>query len=136
VDVGIGPRTVKEVIIVFKSYPSRVGEGPFPTAISLEETEKLGIVEYGTVTGRKRRSGTFDFEMAKNAAMINSASQIALTCVDYLDKENKGVREYGELTEEAKQFISEVEEKVGVPVTLISTGPDLNDTIDLREENR
>jgi len=66
--------------------------------------------------------------------MINSASQIALTCVDYLDQKNRGVREYGDLTDDAKKFITEVEERGGVPVTLISTGPDLSDTIDLREE--
>jgi adenylosuccinate synthase len=38
------------------------------------------------------------------------------------------------LTDDAKAFVAEVEEKVGVPVTIISTGPDLSDTIDLREE--
>jgi adenylosuccinate synthase len=134
VDVGIGPREVKEVIVVFKSYPSRVGEGPFPTAIKSEESERLGIVEYGTVTGRRRRSGRFDFKMAKEAAMINSASQIALTCVDYIDKGVRGVKEYSRLTEKAKKFIDEVEKKTGVPVTLVSTGPDLSETIDLREE--
>ena len=134
VDVGIGPMDVKEVIVVFKSYPSRVGEGPFPTEIKPVEAEKLGIVEYGTVTGRRRRTGTFDFEMAKEAAMINSASQIALTCVDYIDKKNKGVKSYEELTRKTKDFIEAIERKVGVPVTIISTGPDLNDTIDLREE--
>jgi adenylosuccinate synthase len=132
VDVGIGPREVDDVIVVFKSYPSRVGEGPFPTAIDPAQAEKLGIVEYGTVTGRKRRTGTFDFEMAKDAAMINSASQIALTCIDYIDKRNRGVQDFEKLTDEAKKFVIEVEKKVGVPVTLISTGPDLNETIDLR----
>jgi adenylosuccinate synthase len=134
VDVGIGPRDVSDVIVVFKSYPSRVGEGPFPTEIDPKEAEQLGIVEFGTVTGRKRRTGRFDFEMARKATMINSASQIALTCVDYLDKKNRGVTEYDKLTEGTKQFIADVEEKVGVPITLISTGPDLVDTIDLRED--
>ncbi|MEE8403641.1 MAG: adenylosuccinate synthetase [Candidatus Hydrothermarchaeaceae archaeon] len=134
VDVGIGPRKIKDVIVVFKSYPSRVGEGPFPTAISEEESERLGIQEFGTVTGRKRRAGTFDFEMAGYSAMINSASQIAVTCVDYMDKESFGAREYGKLSSKVQAFIDEVEKKVEVPVTLISTGPDLEDTIDLREE--
>jgi adenylosuccinate synthase len=134
VDVGIGPRDAKEVIVVFKSYPSRVGEGPFPTALKSEESERLGIVEYGTVTGRRRRSGRFDFEMAKNATMINSASQIALTCVDYIDMDVRGVKEYSRLTEKVKKFIDEVEKRTDVPVTLVSTGPDLSETIDLREE--
>ncbi len=134
VDVGIGPRKVKDVIVVFKSFPTRVGAGPFPTEMSQEEAEKLGIVEYGTVTGRRRRVGYFDFELARYAAMINSASQIAITCIDYFGEENKGVREYDELSREAKEFIEKVEKEVKVPVTIISTGPDVDDTIDLREE--
>lgn len=134
VDVGIGPRRVKEVMVVFKSFPSRVGAGPFPTEMPVEKAEKLGIVEYGTVTGRRRRSGYFDFDMAKYSAMINSASRIALTCIDYLDRGCKGVNSYEKLSPKAKAFIKEVEEKVGVPVTVISTGPEMNETIDLREE--
>ena len=134
VDVRIGPRDVKHIIVEVKSLPSRVGEGPFPAEKQPEEAEQLGIVEFGTVTGRKRRNGRFDFELARKAAQLNSASQIALTCIDYLDPRNKGVREYDRLTDDAKAFITEVEEKVGIPITLISTGPDLADTIDLREE--
>ena len=111
-----------------------LGEGPFPTEMSEEEAERLGIVEYGTVTGRRRRVGHFDFELARYAAMINSASQIALTCVDYFGEENKGVRSLDELTREAREFVETVEKKVKVPVTIISTGPDLEDTINLREE--
>lgn len=133
-DVGIGPRKVKDVLIIFKSYPSRVGEGPFPTLMPEKEAEKLGIVEYGTVTGRKRRSGHFDFEMAKYAAMVNSASQIAITCLDYIDRSCTGAKKYDDLTPKIKDFIDKVEKKVGVPVTLLSTGPDLSETIDLRGE--
>lgn len=134
VDIGVGPKRVKDVIIVFKSFPTRVGRGPFPTEMSEEEAEKKGIVEYGTVTGRRRRVGYFDFEMAKYACMINSATQIALTCVDYLDKSVKGAREYRELTEKIKEFIRKLEDETKVPVTIVSTGPDLKDTIDLRKE--
>lgn len=134
VDLGIGPRKVKDVIVVFKSFPSRVGEGPFPTLMSDEEAGRLGIQEFGTVTGRARRSGTFDFEMAKYSVMVNSASQIALTCVDYFDRGYAGVREYDKLSSKMREFVEEVEKKVDVPVTIISTGPDLEDTIDLREE--
>jgi adenylosuccinate synthase len=35
---------------------------------------------------------------------------------------------------EIKRFIDEIEGETGVPVTIISTGPDLEDTIDLRDE--
>ncbi len=133
-DVGVGPTKVDEVIVVFKSFPTRVGAGPFPTEMSLEEAEKLGIVEYGTVTGRRRRVGWFDFEMAKKACRLNGATQIALTGLDKYDKECYGVTEYNKLTRKAKEFIEKIEEVTKVPVTLISTGPEINQTIDLRDE--
>lgn len=133
-DVGVGPTNVDEVLVVFKSYVSRVGAGPFPTEISQEEAEKKGIVEYATVTGRKRRVGEFDFELAKKSATINGATQIALTNVDRLFDGNDSVKDYEKLTDDARDFIEEVEERVGVPITLISTGPQIEDTIDLRSE--
>ena len=43
-------------------------------------------------------------------------------------------RSFDELTDEAKQFIKNVELKLGIPVTLIGTGPDAEDVIDRREE--
>jgi adenylosuccinate synthase len=134
VDVGLGPRNVKEVIVIFKSFPSRVGAGPFPTELSEDEARELGIEEYGTVTGRKRRAGRFDFEGAKYAAMVNSASQIAITCLDYVDRKCTGVTKYSNLTPKARAFVEEVEEKLDVPVTLVSTGPRLRDMIDMRGE--
>ncbi|KXA95772.1 adenylosuccinate synthetase [candidate division MSBL1 archaeon SCGC-AAA259E19] len=133
-DVGVGPTNVDDVLLVLKSYISRVGAGPFPTEISKEEAEEKGIIEHGTVTGRRRRIGEFDFELARRSAMINSATQLAITNVDRLFDGNKGVREYGELTEEAQNFLQKVEERVGIPVTLISTGPKTSDTVDLRPE--
>ncbi|MEN4016923.1 MAG: adenylosuccinate synthetase [Methanobacterium sp.] len=133
-DVGVGPTRIDEVIVVFKSYITRVGAGPFKTEISQEEAEKMGLEEYGVVTGRRRRVGTFDMDLAKEACMINGATQIALTCVDRIFKEYERVKDYSKLSGEVKRFIEEIEEGTGVPVTIISTGPDLEDTIDLRDE--
>ncbi|ADB57550.1 adenylosuccinate synthetase [Archaeoglobus profundus] len=133
-DVGIGPTRVDDVVIVFKTFPTRVGEGPFPTEIPLEEAEKMGIVEYGTVTGRRRRIGLWDGKMARYAAMVNGATQVAITGIDKLDKECYGVTEWSKLTPKAKEFIERVEDEVKVPVTLISTGPELHQIIDLRKE--
>ena len=39
-----------------------------------------------------------------------------------------------ELKQETKAFIEDIQTETGVPVTIISTGPDLKDTIDLRKE--
>jgi adenylosuccinate synthase len=44
------------------------------------------------------------------------------------------VQDYSELSAETKAFIDNIETETGVPVTIISTGPDLKDTIDLRKE--
>lgn len=133
-DVGVGPTKIDEVIAVFKSYITRVGEGPFPTEITQEEAEKRGIEEYGTVTGRRRRVGLFDMDLAKESCMINGATQMAITCVDRLYPECERVQNYSDLSSNAKQFIEEIQNEVGVPITIISTGPDLKDTIDLRKE--
>ena len=133
-DVGLGPTRVDDVIVVFKTFPTRVGAGPFPTEMSQEEAEKLGIVEYGTVTGRRRRVGWWDGKFARYSAMVNGATQVAITGIDKLDKECYGVREWEKLTPKAKEFIEKVEDDVKVPVTLISTGPSLEQIIDLRKE--
>lgn len=133
-DVGVGPTRVDDVIVVFKSYITRVGEGPFETEMSQEKAEKMGIEEYGTVTGRRRRVGLFDMELAKESCMINGATQIALTCVDKLFPQCERVTDYSKLSAEVKNFVNEIEGETGVPVTIISTGPDLEDTIDLRDE--
>lgn len=133
-DVGIGPTKIDEVMLVFKAYVSRVGGGPFATEMPVEEAEKLGIVEYGTVTRRRRRIGRFDFDLAKRSVMINGATQLAISCLDRLFKGCSGVKSFDELPAEARSFVERVENKLEVPVTLISTGPNIEDTIDLRVE--
>ena len=133
-DVGVGPTKIDDVIIVFKSYITRVGEGPFPSEMPQDKAEEMGLEEYGTVTGRRRRVGLFDMDFAKEACMINGATQIALTCVDRLYPDCERTQDYSTLSGETKKFISEIENETGVPVTIISTGPDLKDTIDLRKE--
>ena len=73
-------------------------------------------------------------EMARESCMINGATQIALTCVDRLYPSCERTTDYQDLSGEIKRFITEIEDETKVPVTIISTGPDLKDTIDLREE--
>ncbi|MCS3901620.1 adenylosuccinate synthetase [Methanococcus voltae] len=133
-DVGVGPTKIDEVIVVFKSYPTRVGEGPFPSEMTEEEAETLGVIEYGTVTGRRRRVGHFDYELAKKVCDLNGATQIALTCLDKYDTECYGMKKYEDLSDKSKEFIKIMEQKLGVKVTLISTGPELSQTIDIRNK--
>ncbi len=131
-DVGIGPTDVDDVIVVFKSYVTRVGTGPLPNELTIEEIKERGWVEYGTVTGRPRRAAPFNFELAKRAVRLNGATQIALTKLDVLYPKVAHVRDWSELTQEAKEFVLEIERTLGVPVTIIRTGPDVKDTIDRR----
>ncbi|MCS7365248.1 MAG: adenylosuccinate synthetase [archaeon GB-1867-035] len=133
-EVGIGPKKVDDVLIVFKAYVTRVGAGPLPNELSPEEADKRGWTEIATVTGRRRRVAPFNFQLAKRAIMINSATQIALTKLDIVYPECKGARSYNELSPKAKKFIEEIESKLKVPVTLIGTGEEVHDIIDLRME--
>ena len=131
-DVGVGPKKVDDVIVVFKAYLTRVGTGPMPGELSEEETSKRGWEEFGTVTGRLRRAAEFDFELAKRAVMLSSANQISITKLDVRFPNCAGITSYNELEEDAKSFIKNIEEELGVKVTLIGTGPSINDVIDLR----
>ncbi len=131
-DVGIGPKKVEEVLFVFKAYVTRLGGGPLDGELSEEEVRRRGWVEFGTVTGRMRRVAPFNFKLAKRAVMLNSATQVALTKLDVLYPECRGVREFEGLSERAKEFVERVEEELGVPVTLIGTGEESMDVVDRR----
>lgn len=135
-DVGIGPTKIDEVLVVFKAYITRVGSGPLPGEIPREEAEKRGWLEVATVTGRIRRVAPFNIDLAKKAVMLNSASQIAITKLDVLYPKCRGIRRYADLPDEAKNFLRNIENSIGVPVTLIGTGPDVYDIIDLETSGR
>lgn len=131
-DIGIGPKKVDEVLVVFKAYVTRVGGGPLQNEISEEEAKKRGWLEFGSVTGRQRRSSPFDMDLAKKAIRINSATQLAVTKLDVLYPQSAGIREYAKLSVEAKKFIENIEGETGLKVTLIGTGPELYDVVDRR----
>ena len=131
-DVGLGPKKIDEVIVVFKSYVTRVGTGPLENELTPEEAENKGWSEFGTVTGRQRRAANFDFELARRAVMLNSATQISVTKLDVLFPDCAGVTSYENLSQEAKSFINNIEHELNTPVTIIGTGPAINDVIDRR----
>jgi len=133
-DIGIGPKHVDEVLVVFKAYLTRVGTGPMPGELNAEETEQKGWAEFGTVTGRPRRAAEFDFDLARRAIMLNSATQLAITKLDVRFPECAGVKSYNDLSDEAKSFIKNIEDKLQVRVTLIGTGPLVDDIIDIRSD--
>ena len=134
-DIGLGPKNVNEVMIVFKAYVTRVGTGPLKNELSPEQTAAKGWQEVGTVTGRPRRAAEFDFDLAKRAVMLNSATQIAITKLDVIFPECTHMDSFKDLSSPAKHFIKSIEDNLKVQVTLIGTGPDVNDIIDRRESD-
>ncbi len=131
-DVGLGPKKVDDVIMVCKSYVTRVGAGELEGELSAEEVQKRGWQEFGTVTGRLRRAAPFSKKLAKRAVMLNSATGIAMTKFDILFPETANMTDYGKLPGKAKKFVEEIEGEVGIPVVLIGTGAEVNSTIDRR----
>ena len=132
-EVGVGPTRVDEVLIVFKSFMTRVGAGPLPGELTKEEAIKRGWFETAAGTGRDRRSAPFNFEIAKKAVKINGATQAALTKLDSVYPQCKGARSFDKLPSDAKEFVWEIERQVGIPVVLIGTGPEALDIIDRRK---
>lgn len=129
-DVGIGPTDVDDVIVVFKAFVTRVGEGPLEGQLTEEETQKRGWQEFGTVTRRPRRAAPFNFELARKAVHLNGATQAAITKMDVLFPDAIGAKKFGDLPSRARAFVEEVERAIGIPVTLIGTGPSNEDLID------
>ncbi|MGZ5491494.1 MAG: adenylosuccinate synthetase [Nitrososphaeraceae archaeon] len=131
-DVGIGPKYIDEVLVVFKSYVTRVGGGPLENELGKEETQKRGWLEYGSVTGRERRSSPFNIELAKRAIRLNGGTSFALTKLDVLFPECAGVTDYSKLSLPSKRFVEEIEAELGLKAELIGTGAEVDAVIDLR----
>ena len=84
---GVGPLALDYVLGITKAYTTRVGSGPFPTELFCEVGEHLAAKghEFGTTTGRARRTGWFDAVALRQAVNINSISGLCITKLDVLD---------------------------------------------------
>ncbi|MFC1898547.1 adenylosuccinate synthase [Candidatus Cloacimonadota bacterium] len=164
---------IDRIIGIYKSYYTRVGEGPFPTELFDGTGEKIRIQgnEFGSTTGRPRRCGWFDAVAAQYTAMLNGIDEIALTLLDVLSgfetlnicvgyrhngekldeypysqktltevvpeyiqlpgwKEDiSGIKDYSKLPENAKNYVSTIQELLGVKITIVSVGPERSQTI-------
>ena len=84
---GVGPKTIGKVVGVVKAYSTRVGEGPFVTELN----DEIGHLirerghEYGTTTGRPRRTGWLDTVVVKFACQLSQIDCLAITRLDILD---------------------------------------------------
>ncbi|MFM8388559.1 MAG: adenylosuccinate synthase [Actinomycetota bacterium] len=176
---GLGPRDITRVVGIAKAYTTRVGSGPFPTELvgANGEPDTLGQAlidighEYGTVTGRRRRTGWLDLAMLRHAVRVNSLTEIALTKLDVLDTFDevkvctdyrlagnvlrgypdrsevlaavepvyatlpgwktslRGASTFSDLAPNARALVELVEANVGVPVTMVGTGPERDDCV-------
>ncbi|MCH7617587.1 MAG: adenylosuccinate synthase [Chloroflexi bacterium] len=178
VGMGIGPTHIDTVLGVYKTYCTRVGNGPFPTELFDETGSMLREggprPEYGSTTGRPRRCGWFDAVAARFTAQANGIGGAALTRLDVLDQfdtikvctayrigsetvktmpasgfdlaraepiyeelpgwrsDTAGIRRYEDLPEAAQAYVQFIQEKLGVPLCLISVGPEREQAISMR----
>ena len=174
---GVGPRAVGYVLGIVKAYTTRVGEGPFPTELDNDTGRRIGErgLEFGTVTGRKRRCGWFDSVLVRQAVRLGGIDGVALTKLDVLDgfetvnvcvgyrldgetltrlpaapalqrraepvyetfegwrESTRGARSWGELPATAVKYVRRIEALIDAPVALLSTSPERDDTILVRD---
>jgi adenylosuccinate synthase len=131
--------------LVARVYPIRVAgnSGPLKGETSWE---KLGLpIEKTTVTHKVRRVGEWDPELIRDAAIANGAEilegqtefrrwqmgteiLVALTMADQKIPAIRGKVDYYDLTnnttKELDDLLKEVQKDAGVPVAMVTTGPD------------
>lgn len=156
---GFGLLYFDYVLGIVKAYTTRVGAGPFPTELKDDIGKRIAErgKEFGSVTGRPRRCGWFDVIATKKAAQINSVSGLGIMKIDVLDglktvrlcvdyKHNKpvyedlpgwqestlGIRNFAQLPKNAQNYLRRIEKLVAVPIDIISTGPNRDETIMLK----
>lgn len=129
-DAGIAPNRVRRIVMVTRTYPIRVGGTSGPMDLPIDASviaQRSGLplsqiekTEVGTISGTKRRMAEFDWEQLRRSAVLNGATDVALTFADYLTAENQTAERFDQLSYETKEFISEVERVANAPVSLIS----------------
>jgi adenylosuccinate synthase len=85
--LGVAPKHIREVFGILKAYSTRVGSGPFLTELNdpIGEYIRTQGHEFGSTTGRPRRTGWLDLPALKYASMISGITQLFLMKVDVLD---------------------------------------------------
>jgi adenylosuccinate synthase len=170
--LGLAPGRIGNVIGIFKAYCTRVGSGPFPTELNDETGERIRKIgnEFGSTTGRPRRTGWLDIPALKFAVMINGVTELIMmkadilsgfdhiqVCTHYLHKGEKidylpydispefvvpvykelkgwkkdltGLHSAKDMPEELCRYIEFIEQQTGVPIRIVSVGPDRKQTL-------
>jgi adenylosuccinate synthase len=86
VGTGVGPKSIDEIWGVAKAYTTRVGAGPFPSELhdSMAAAIRERGGEFGTTTGRPRRTGWLDLVALRYAARLNTLTALVVTKLDVL----------------------------------------------------
>ena len=157
VGTGLGPRDIDDVLGIVKAYTTRVGAGPFPTELDDDVGRHLSRVgqEFGAVTGRPRRTGWFDAAALERSIVNNGITGLCVTKLDVLDgldavklcvgygtdgapryetmpgwqSKTAGARSLADLPSQARAYLARLESACGVPVTMVSTGAERDETI-------
>lgn len=182
---GVAPQMVDYVLGITKSYCTRVGSGPFPSELydanNPQKQDEIGVhiaqkgKEFGSVTGRPRRTGWLDLPLLRRAIIHNGINGICLTKLDVLDElleiklcvayeyqgkryeiapqtaailanatpiyevfqgwqtSTFGTKNWQDLPALAKSYLERVQSLMGVPLDVVSTGPDRVHTIILNQ---
>lgn len=145
-EAGIAPNRVRKVVLVLRTYPIRVQSpqdgtsGPMARELNWEDIavrsgapiERIKRTEFTSTTYKQRRVGEFDWQLLELACHLNGPTDIALTFVDYISKDNDTARRFEQLTHQTIRFIDEVEAFTQSPVSLICNGFDRFTVLDRR----
>jgi adenylosuccinate synthase len=134
-EVGLSPRSVKHIVLVFRTFPIRVaGEqaGPMIDEITWDiiRTESgcpYPLEERTTVTKKTRRVARFDYDLAVAAVQVNRPTLLAVNGLDYLDFGVRHVTDYALLSPRPAQFLDKLSGTLNVPIIYCGTGPGLDE---------
>jgi adenylosuccinate synthase len=115
VELGLGPTHVTDVLVVL---PSQLGHSEPPRT--------------GLALGQPPRLTDFDLDLAQRLVLVNGATAIALSALDKRFGRVAGVQRRQNLPPDARQFIDTLEDVLNLSVALVSTGPGIEQVIDLR----
>lgn len=137
-EVGLPPSGSVQTVLVVKLFPTRNHNGDLPNELTAQEACALGINEHGGgswgIEDRRRRVGRLNYDDIRRAVLLNGPRWIALTGLDYFDPAARDKTSREQLSRETQRFVSEFEEAIGVPVSIVSTGEGLSSAINWRED--
>src|SRR6266481_7738132 len=136
-EVGVSPRLVTEIVVVFRTFPIRVAgtqAGPLSEEINWEQIQAESgyphpIEERTSVTNKIRRVARFDWRLAARAVQLNKPTRTAINGLDYLNVSNGAAHAWTSLTIDAKTFVERLRRETEVPCSFLGIGPSLNDII-------